>query len=80
VAALFPEHFQSFTMAFQFFFFNNFFGMHYLSYIQKHNQQQRDTSQETESTESFNRSDSLQAPRRTDPSSFFSDAKNFTQV
>jgi hypothetical protein len=26
VAALFPEHFQSFTMAFQFFFFNNFFG------------------------------------------------------
>ncbi len=25
VAALFPEHFQSFTMAFQLFFFNNFF-------------------------------------------------------
>jgi hypothetical protein len=46
VAALFPEHFQSFTMAFQFIFLNNFFGTHCLSYIQKHNQKQKDTFQE----------------------------------
>jgi hypothetical protein len=33
VAALFPEHFQSFTVALQFVFLNNSFGMHCLSYI-----------------------------------------------
>jgi hypothetical protein len=46
VAALFPEHFQSFTMAFQFIFLNNSFGMHCLSYIQKQNQKQTDIFQE----------------------------------
>jgi hypothetical protein len=46
VAALFPEHFQSFTMAFQFIFLNNSFGTHCLSYIQMHNQKQTDTFQE----------------------------------
>jgi hypothetical protein len=45
VAALFPEHFQSLNMAFPFVFFNNSFGTHCLSYLQKHNKQQTDTFQ-----------------------------------
>ncbi len=46
VAALFPEHFQCFTVALQFVFLNNSFGMHCLSYIQKQNQKQTDTFHE----------------------------------
>ncbi len=70
VAALFPEHFQSLTMAFQFVFLNNSFGTHCLSYLQKHNKQQTDTFQKICGNKNFKSSDSLQAPRGTDSSSF----------
>jgi hypothetical protein len=46
VAALFPEHFQSFTMAFQFVVLNNSFKTHCPSYMPKHNQKQMDTFEE----------------------------------
>ncbi len=69
VAALFPEHFQSFTMAFQFIFLNNSFGTHCLSYsiFRSIIKNKRTHSSIYEPTESFKSSDSLQAPRRTDP-------------
>jgi hypothetical protein len=62
VAALFPEHFHSFTMAFPFAFLNNSFGTHFFSYIQKHNRnipgnmsQQKDLIQKKAVMGSFDR-------------------------
>ncbi len=80
VAALFPEHFQSFTVALQFVFLNNSFGCTASAIFRSKIKNKPTHSTKYESTESFNSSDSLQAPRRTDPSSFSQIRKNFTQV